>query len=85
MEVAGQATHEDQEQIAHALDLPLNGVRVVYPAIGGAFGGREDTSIQIVLALAARELAARASTDRLPWSGRVKSRSWGITSATGDA
>ncbi len=50
--VAGQWTHEDQELIAHALDLPLDQVRVIYPAIGGAFGGREDMSIQIVLALA---------------------------------
>ena len=39
--VAGQWTHEDQEQIAHALDLPAERVRVIYPAIGGAFGGRE--------------------------------------------
>lgn len=54
--VAGQWTHEDQEQIAHALDLPLEKVRVVYPAIGGAFGGREDMSVQIVLALAAYKL-----------------------------
>ena len=50
--VAGQWTHEDQEQIAHALKLPLDQVRVIYPAIGGAFGGREDMSVQIVLALA---------------------------------
>jgi CO/xanthine dehydrogenase Mo-binding subunit len=50
--VAGQWTHEDQEQIAHSLDLPLDKVRVIYPAIGGAFGGREDMSVQIVLALA---------------------------------
>lgn len=50
--VAGQWTHEDQEQIAHALDLALDRVRVVYPAIGGAFGGREDMSVQIVLGLA---------------------------------
>jgi CO/xanthine dehydrogenase Mo-binding subunit len=32
-------------------------VRVIYPAIGGAFGGREDMSVQIVLALAAWRLA----------------------------
>jgi CO/xanthine dehydrogenase Mo-binding subunit len=54
--VAGQWTHEDQEQIAHALGLPREQVRVVYPAIGGAFGGREDMSVQIVLALAAWKL-----------------------------
>ncbi|MGB1285944.1 MAG: xanthine dehydrogenase family protein molybdopterin-binding subunit [Aggregatilineales bacterium] len=54
--VAGQWTHEDQEQIYHALDLPPEEVRVIYPAIGGAFGGREDMSVQIVLALAAQRL-----------------------------
>ena len=53
VEVAGQWTHKDQEQICHALGLPPEKVRVIYPAIGGAFGGREDMSIQIVLALAA--------------------------------
>ncbi|WP_228845293.1 xanthine dehydrogenase family protein molybdopterin-binding subunit [Phototrophicus methaneseepsis] len=51
--VAGQWTHEDQEQIYHALNLPQEQVRVIYPAIGGAFGGREDMSVQVVLALAA--------------------------------
>jgi CO/xanthine dehydrogenase Mo-binding subunit len=59
VEVAGQWTHEDQEQIAHALNLPLERVRVTYPAIGGAFGGREDMSVQIVLALAALRLDER--------------------------
>jgi len=59
VEVAGQWVHEDQGQIAHALDLPADKVRVKYPAIGGAFGGREDMSVQIVLALAAWRLHAR--------------------------
>ena len=59
VEVAGQWAHEDQAQIAHALDLPLDQVRVIYPAIGGAFGGREDMSVQITLALAAWRLGQR--------------------------
>ncbi len=54
--VAGQWTHEDLWQITHALDLPEDQVRVIYPAIGGAFGGREDMSIQIVLALVVMKL-----------------------------
>jgi CO/xanthine dehydrogenase Mo-binding subunit len=53
---AGQAVTEDQHQIARALNLPETQVRVIYPAIGGAFGGREDISVQIVLALAAWKL-----------------------------
>jgi CO/xanthine dehydrogenase Mo-binding subunit len=59
VQVAGQWTHEDQQQIAHALNIPLNTVRVIYPAIGGAFGGREDMSVQIILALAAWRLHQR--------------------------
>jgi len=58
IETAGQWTHEDQEQIAHALDLPIDRVRVIYRTIGGAFGGKEDLSVQIVLALAVQKLAA---------------------------
>ncbi len=54
--VGGQWIHEDQEQIAHSLNLNLDQVRVIYPAIGGAFGGREDMSVQIILALASMRL-----------------------------
>ncbi len=56
---AGQWAHREQEQIAHALDLPLEKVRVIHPAIGGAFGGREDISVQIVLGLATYRLSQR--------------------------
>lgn len=49
----GQWMHEERDQIAHALGLDGDQVVVRYPAIGGAFGGREDISVQIVLALAA--------------------------------
>jgi CO/xanthine dehydrogenase Mo-binding subunit len=56
VQVAGQWAHEDQRQIAHALQLPPEQIRVIYPAIGGAFGGREDMSVQIILALAAYKL-----------------------------
>ncbi|MEO0563629.1 MAG: xanthine dehydrogenase family protein molybdopterin-binding subunit, partial [Chloroflexota bacterium] len=60
--VGGQWTHEDQEQIYHALGLPEEQVRVIYPAIGGAFGGREDMSVQIVLALATWKLGKPVKT-----------------------
>ncbi|MDA1330175.1 MAG: xanthine dehydrogenase family protein molybdopterin-binding subunit [Chloroflexi bacterium] len=59
VEVAGQWAHEEQEAIAHALNLPVEKIRVIHPAIGGAFGGREDMSIQIVLALAVWRLHER--------------------------
>lgn len=64
---AGQWTHADRETIAHALDLPLEKVRVIYPAIGGAFGGREDLSVQIVLALATLKLRRPV---KIIWSRR---------------
>nr|MBA3531176.1 molybdopterin-dependent oxidoreductase [Ardenticatenales bacterium] len=54
--VAGQWMHEDRKEIAHALGMPEARIRVEYSAIGGAFGGREDMSVQIVLALAAWRL-----------------------------
>ncbi len=63
--VGGQWTWEDQRQIAHALDIPPEQVRVIYPAIGGAFGGREDMSVQIVLALAVWKLRRPV---RIVWS-----------------
>jgi len=59
VECTGQWTYEDREQIAHALDIPDDQVRVIYRAIGGAFGGKEDMSVQIVLGLAAKILAER--------------------------
>lgn len=70
VEIAGQWTHEDQAQVAHALDLPLDQIRIRYPAIGGAFGGREDMSLQIVLALAAKVLGKRGiyRPVRIIWS-----------------
>jgi CO/xanthine dehydrogenase Mo-binding subunit len=56
IESAGQWLHEDRRQIADILGLPPEQVVVRYAAIGGAFGGREDLSIQHLLALAAWKL-----------------------------
>jgi len=67
VQVAGQWPHTDRAQIAHALSLPEEQVRVIYPAIGGAFGGREDMSVQIVLALAAWKLRRPV---KIVWSRR---------------
>ncbi|MEI8131857.1 MAG: xanthine dehydrogenase family protein molybdopterin-binding subunit [Leptolinea sp.] len=55
----GQWAHHIQKQIAHALDLPEDRIRVIHPYIGGAFGGREDVSVQIILALATWRLNQR--------------------------
>jgi CO/xanthine dehydrogenase Mo-binding subunit len=70
VEAAGQWTHADREAVAHALGLPAEKVRIIYPAIGGAFGGREDMSVQIVLALAAMKFKDRSRS-----SGRAANRS----------
>jgi len=67
VQVAGQWAHTDQQAIADALGLPLEQVRVIYPSIGGAFGGREDMSVQIVLALAAWKLQRPV---KIIWSRR---------------
>ena len=56
VETAGQWLHEDRRQIAQILRLPEERVIVRYAAIGGAFGGREDLSIQHLLALASWKL-----------------------------
>ncbi|MDF2547382.1 MAG: molybdopterin-dependent oxidoreductase [Anaerosolibacter sp.] len=50
---ATQYPHFDQLEVAEALGLPTEKVRIINPAVGGAFGGREDITMQIHLALAA--------------------------------
>ena len=41
-----QWLHMDQQQLAVVLGLPLHQVRLILSGVGGAFGGREDLSIQ---------------------------------------
>jgi len=53
VETAGQWLHEDLRQLAEILALPEDRVVVRYAKIGGAFGGREDLSVQPLAALAA--------------------------------
>jgi len=67
VESGGQWTHADRETIAHALGLPDEMIRIIYPAIGGAFGGREDLSVQVVLALATWKLQRPV---KIIWSRR---------------
>ena len=45
--VATQWLHVDRDQVAPCLDLPLEQVRIHLAGVGGAFGGREDLSMQI--------------------------------------
>jgi xanthine dehydrogenase molybdenum-binding subunit len=50
----GQGVHDDQRQIASVLGMELDTVLVELVTNGGAFGGKEDLSIQAHAALAAR-------------------------------
>lgn len=43
----------DREQIAAALGLPEEKVRIAHVPVGGAYGGKEDVSAQVLAALAA--------------------------------
>jgi CO/xanthine dehydrogenase Mo-binding subunit len=51
--VATQWLHVDRDQVAPCLDLSPEQVRVHLAGVGGAFGGREDLSIQIHAAMLA--------------------------------
>ena len=45
--IATQWLHIDRDQLAESLDLPPESVRLTLSGVGGAFGGREDLSMQI--------------------------------------
>lgn len=47
LHVATQWLHEDQKQIAACLGVPLSKVRLTLGGVGGAFGAREDISLQV--------------------------------------
>ena len=51
--VATQWLHVDRDQVAPCLDLKPEQVRIHLAGVGGAFGGREDLSMQIHGALLA--------------------------------
>ena len=58
----GQGVHDDQAQIASVLGLAREKVEVELVSNGGAFGGKEDLSIQAQTALAARLLGRPVRT-----------------------
>jgi OHCU decarboxylase len=47
LHIATQWLHIDQDQVAASLGLPPEKVRLTLGGVGGAFGGREDLSMQI--------------------------------------
>lgn len=64
--VATQWLHEDRRQMAACLALPAERVRIVLAGVGGAFGAREDISLQIHCCLLALKTgrAVRMAYDR---------------------
>ncbi|MEE8357183.1 MAG: xanthine dehydrogenase family protein molybdopterin-binding subunit [Anaerolineales bacterium] len=54
--VSSQHPFTDQGFIAAALDIPISSVRVKSAVIGGAFGGKEDSSLSILAALGAQSI-----------------------------
>jgi len=51
--VGGQSPYRDQMQVSRALGIPPEHVRVISTPVGGAFGGKEENTVQIPLALLA--------------------------------
>jgi selenium-dependent xanthine dehydrogenase len=49
--VGSQGPFVDRAEVAASLDLPLEKVRIVHTMPGGAFGGKEDITVQILAAL----------------------------------
>ncbi len=72
--VATQWPQQDLRQAALALGEPVAALRLVQQTIGGAFGGREDVSLQILLLLAARALNAPV---RMVWDRAESMRGHG--------
>jgi len=48
---ASQYPHFDRLEISDAMGIPESGIRVLNPVIGGAFGAREDITLQIHAAI----------------------------------
>ncbi|QYJ15870.1 putative xanthine dehydrogenase subunit D [Rubrobacter xylanophilus DSM 9941] len=53
--ISTQWLHIDRDQVAESLGLPPERVRLVLSGVGGAFGGREDLSMQIHACMLALE------------------------------
>ena len=53
MTISTQAPFRDRMEIAHALGLSFDRIRIVAPCLGGGFGGKDGATVQCLLALAA--------------------------------
>jgi xanthine dehydrogenase D subunit len=90
LHVATQWLHADREQLAPCLGLPLEKVRLHLAGVGGAFGAREDVSMQIhasMLALHTGRPVKMSYSREESFFGHVHrhpSRIWMRTGATRD-
>ena len=53
MTLSTQAPFRDRMEIAHALGLSFDQIRIIAPCLGGGFGGKDGATVQCLLALAA--------------------------------
>ncbi|OLC51711.1 MAG: hypothetical protein AUH85_18545 [Chloroflexi bacterium 13_1_40CM_4_68_4] len=60
LHIATQWLHADRDQIAPCLGLPKEKVRLVLGGVGGAFGAREDVTLQIHVCMLALTTKRRA-------------------------
>jgi CO/xanthine dehydrogenase Mo-binding subunit len=65
MAVSTQAPFRDRFEIAHALGIEVDAIRVISPYLGGGFGGKDGATVQCLLALAA--LHARGRPVKMWW------------------
>lgn len=54
-----QTPFRDRSEVAEALGLDMNGVRIIAPYAGGAFGGKDGVTVQTLLGLAAMHSSGR--------------------------
>ncbi len=88
---SAQSPHLVRKVLAEMFGLPLTSVRVVVPYIGGGFGGKSDTTVEPLAALAARAVVGRpvrlVLTREEMFSGSVLGRgatAWITTAASRD-
>jgi CO/xanthine dehydrogenase Mo-binding subunit len=56
---SAQSPHLVRHVLADQFDLPLTGVQVIVPYLGGGFGGKSDTTLEPLIAAAARHTIGR--------------------------
>ena len=60
VQLATQNPHENQQQVAAALGIPVEDIRVIQAPTGGSFGGKLNHQVAAILALAALKLSRPA-------------------------